>query len=248
MRIAVVGDSHGCIDELTELYSKLEHESLDEIWCVGDLVDRGPDSGAVIDFLREKGINSVFGNHEQSITNGWPVYLKHGKVRNPDKGRTMSQLNQAQIDWLLALPKLHCIDPLNLVIVHGGLWPVPIFAQPLNVIRAQMIHSRKFGSCKWWGKDAIKMGHTEAELRQKGWARWYEVYNRPENVIYGHSVFSIPYQHQAFPHAGKTLGIDTGSCFGGDLTAAIVGPNWVEKFISVKPRAVYAFKLNMEDV
>jgi hypothetical protein len=145
---------------------------------------------------------------------------------------------------MAALPLLHCIDELNLVIVHGGLWPYPIYAQPLNVIRAQMIHPRKYGSSKWWGSDAEKMGYTEESLRKEGWSRWYEIYNRPENVVYGHSVFGVPYEHQAFPTAGKTLGIDTGSCFGGNLTAAIIGPNWVEKFVSVPPRAIYAFKLD----
>lgn len=252
MRIAAIGDIHGCIDELKELHGKLEHESLDEIWALADLVDRGPDSGAVIDFCREKGIKSVFGNHEQSVVNGWPVFQKYGRMRNPEKQTTLSQLNQDKIDWLAALPKLHVIEPLNLVLVHGGLWPVPLWAQPLNCIRAQMIlqphheYDRSIGCVRWWGQKAITKGHYPEDYnRARGWHRWYEIYNRPENVVYGHSVFGTPYEHRATVEAGSTLGIDTGSCFGGKLTAAIIGRDWVEKFISVKPRAIYAgFKLD----
>ncbi len=243
MRIAVIGDIHGCIDELTELYGKLCHESLDDIWAAGDLVDRGPDSGAVIDFCRENFIYSVKGNHEDTTLSKWKAYQRGLKFRTPDKMRTLTQLNEERVAWLEALPRLHVIDKINTVIVHGGLWPVPLFAQPPNVIRAQMIHPHKIGKSKWWGEDAVKMGYTEADLRREGWHRWYEIYNRPENVVYGHSVFGIPFQHRV-GDAGTSLGIDTGSCFGGRLTAAIIGPNWVEKFISVKPRDVYAgFKL-----
>lgn len=251
MRIAVIGDIHGCIDELTELYGKLEHESLDAIWTTGDLVDRGPDSGAVIDFCRSKGIGATMGNHEHTTLSKWKAFQRGQRFKNPDKMRTLAQLNDERVKWMEELPLLHCIDALNLVLVHGGLWPIPIYAQPLNVIRAQMIRqpshikSACIGRSKWWGNDAQKMGYTEADIYKRGWRRWYEIYDLPHDVVYGHSVFAWPYEHRAFTHAGRTLGIDTGSCFGGNLTAAIIGPNWVEKFISSPPKAIYAFKLDI---
>lgn len=238
--IAVIGDIHGCIDEFTELYEKLCHESIDEIWTTGDLVDRGPDSGACIDFCIKYNIRSTMGNHEHTTLQKWKAHKRGMLFRNPDKTRTLNQLNDERVAWMTDLPLLHCVDDLNLVLVHGGLWPIPIYAQPLNVIRAQMIKLREYGKCKWWGDDAIKMGYTEEEITTKGWRRWYEIYNRPENVVYGHSVFAKPFDYRAFPDAGRTLGIDTGSCFGGKLTAAIIGPDWVKKFVTVNPRANYA--------
>lgn len=36
-RIGVIGDIHGCFEELIELYNALSHLELDEIWCLGDL-------------------------------------------------------------------------------------------------------------------------------------------------------------------------------------------------------------------
>lgn len=247
-RIAVLGDIHGCIDELTELYDRLSHESLDAIWTTGDLVDRGPDSGAVIDFCIKHGIRSTLGNHEHTTLSKWKAYQRGLVFKNPDKMRTLKQLNEKHVAWIESLPLLHCVDELNLVLVHGGLWPIPIYAQPLNVIRAQMIinpahvKSLNIGRCKWWGPDAVKMGYTENGLRRQGWHRWYEIYNLKEDVIYGHSVFTKPFVHQ-LPGCGRTVGIDTGSCFGGPLTGIVISENWIEKTISIPPKAVYAFKI-----
>jgi len=64
--IAVIGDIHGCFYELSELYDKLSAHT-DEIYSVGDLIDRGPDSKSVIQFCIDKGIKPVMGNHEDML-------------------------------------------------------------------------------------------------------------------------------------------------------------------------------------
>ena len=70
-RIFAVGDIHGCSKTLRKLVlEKINLQKEDELYCLGDYVDRGPDSKGVVDFileLKEQG-NKVFtlrGNHEQ---------------------------------------------------------------------------------------------------------------------------------------------------------------------------------------
>lgn len=61
----VIGDVHGCYDKLMYLMEKLPYT--DNICFVGDLIDRGPDSKKVVDFVIENNYNSVLGNHEEFV-------------------------------------------------------------------------------------------------------------------------------------------------------------------------------------
>lgn len=62
----IVGDIHGCFDTLRlELEAATFDESRDRLFSVGDLVDRGPDSAASIDWIAKPWFHPVRGNHEQ---------------------------------------------------------------------------------------------------------------------------------------------------------------------------------------
>lgn len=58
----VIGDVHGCLKTLKKLISSIP--SGERICFVGDLVDRGPDSCGVIEYVKENGWDCVLGNHE----------------------------------------------------------------------------------------------------------------------------------------------------------------------------------------
>lgn len=244
MKVATIGDPHGCIEEFTRLYKQLEWMSLDQIWVLGDLVDRGPDSGAVVRLCREKRINCVLGNHEEAIINLWarrvsdPTFV----TQNKDKQNTLNQLTQEDVDFLKSLPRLHVIDQIGLVLVHGGVWPgLAWHEQPPNVVRAQMVNPSVPGQNRWWGPDAKMSGKkakSEEESRKEGWSRWYEVYDHEYDVVYGHSVFSQPYIHRN-PGCGRTVGVDTASCFGGSITAGIFTGSGDPFFVSVKATKVH---------
>ena len=63
--IAVIGDIHGCYYTLKELVEKTrQNYRQSEIYCVGDLIDRGKFSCEVIDYIRDQGLISTSGNHE----------------------------------------------------------------------------------------------------------------------------------------------------------------------------------------
>ncbi len=229
-RVAIIGDVHACIDEFRKLYLHLQFHDLDEIRHAGDLVDRGPDSGACVQFAREQRINGVLGNHEDSLLRRFDQGAK--KKTNEDKEKTFSSIRSAA-DWryLRALPSVHVDDELKAVYVHAGVWPkLDLCRTPPECFQnVQLVHPyRKVGESKWFGVD--RNGESEEELRKEGWVRWYEICDHPYTIVYGHSVFPSPMVY------GNTIGIDTGCVYGGDLTAVILPER---EFVSVKAKKVY---------
>jgi serine/threonine protein phosphatase 1 len=62
----VIGDFHACFADLQELLAHAGLGDDDEIIAVGDILDRGPDNKAVLDFFRRRPRTlSVMGNHER---------------------------------------------------------------------------------------------------------------------------------------------------------------------------------------
>ena len=73
----VVGDIHGCFTKLQAGLGRIGFDrDKDRLLCVGDLVDRGPDSISVVHLLDEKWMFSVRGNHEQMCLDAykWPSW------------------------------------------------------------------------------------------------------------------------------------------------------------------------------
>lgn len=230
-RIAIIGDIHGCIDELTELLDRLRAEQLDAIYHLGDLVDRGPDSGAVVSLMRRQGIAGVMGNHESKLLD----LLKKSKpkdIKSEDKRRSAESLsaNPGSMEYVAALPRIHLIDdvlPVPVALVHAGFWPrLPLWKQPFAVMMAQRIDPDKPGSAAWL---------SDEKAKAEGLVPWWDVWDGEETVVFGHTVFQEP---QVF---GQTIGIDTGCVFGGALTALIL-PDMT--FIQVRAKRQYSFREN----
>lgn len=65
-RDLIVGDVHGCFSKLAGALAMIDFRAgHDRLFSVGDLVDRGPESHKVLDWLREPWFHAVMGNHEQ---------------------------------------------------------------------------------------------------------------------------------------------------------------------------------------
>src|SRR4051794_17580587 len=60
----LVGDIHGCVDELRDLLRAAGYRLGDPLVAVGDLVAKGPDSQGVLQLLRESKARAVLGNHD----------------------------------------------------------------------------------------------------------------------------------------------------------------------------------------
>ena len=123
MALYAIGDIQGCDRELAALLEKIEFSAgRDRLWFVGDLVNRGPDSLAVLRRIRGLGraAVAVLGNHDLHFL---AVALGKGRLRGGD---TLDALLRARdratlIDWLLARPLLH--EEQGRLLIHAGLAP-----------------------------------------------------------------------------------------------------------------------------
>lgn len=71
-RLVVIGDVHGCIEELEALLARVRLVASDRVVFLGDLVDRGPESAAVVRLARtvcaaRLGSTCLLGNHEMKL-------------------------------------------------------------------------------------------------------------------------------------------------------------------------------------
>jgi len=64
MRTIIIGDIHGCIEELQLLLRAFEFKKGDQIVAAGDIIGRGPDSAECLDLLKKNDAVCLLGNHE----------------------------------------------------------------------------------------------------------------------------------------------------------------------------------------
>jgi len=68
----VVGDIHGHLTQLQDQLNALAFDSAtDRLFCLGDVVDRGPDSAALLDMIDQKTVFGILGNHEAMMIAGF---------------------------------------------------------------------------------------------------------------------------------------------------------------------------------
>jgi len=80
LRILAISDIHGCLNTFKAILQQINYTKADQLFLIGDFIDRGPDSKGVIDHiwdLQAQGfsITCIKGNHEQMLLNGLAVVL-----------------------------------------------------------------------------------------------------------------------------------------------------------------------------
>lgn len=220
MEIDIIGDVHGCIDELYALFSALGYEWVDGIPShpagrtpvfVGDLMDRGPDSLAVIQLVYQMVIERknawyVPGNHCNKLYRyflGNPVKLQHGLETTVAEyqdlnGKEQKAIRHHFMKLYEQAPLYLNIKEVNAVIAHAG-------------IREDLIgkHNKKVERFVLYG-DITGEFHPDGRPVRKDWSRHYQ---GEKWIVYGHT----PVLHPRI--LNKTINIDTGCVFGNKLTA-----------------------------
>lgn len=225
-RMMIVGDVHGCLDELDELLDLLDYRGRskgDLLVLAGDLLDRGPDPVGVVRRARELGAAAVLGNHEEKHLRWrrWMGKVARGEAsKNPmrpfDDVRLAQHLalSDDDLDWLRELPSFLRLDP-NWLVVHAGFETtgVPPEKQKLG----KVCRVRDVGDD---GKMAAD--HKNPLKPVEGAVPWATRWAGPENVAYGHAVHSLS-EPRVDDHDGYSCyGLDTGCVFGGRLSALVV--------------------------
>lgn len=123
MSTYAIGDLQGCYAELQDLLDKINFdETNDQLWFVGDLVNRGPKSLDCLRFVKSLGhsARTVLGNHDLHLL------AIANKVRKPHRKDTLNEILNADdanelLRWVRDLPLLVNDPDLNFTMVHAGL-------------------------------------------------------------------------------------------------------------------------------
>ncbi len=119
-----MGDIHGCFETFQALLGRIRFDpARDELWLVGDAVNRGPDSLATLRWIHthRKRVRMVLGNHDLHLLGRF-----HG-VRGARVGDTLEETLRASdaeclLAWLRSRPLLFARE--SRVLVHAGILPV----------------------------------------------------------------------------------------------------------------------------
>lgn len=125
MAIYAIGDIQGCYDELRTLVDLIAFDpAQDTLWIAGDLVNRGPQSLAVLQYLHGLGEAAVvvLGNHDLHLL---AASVGARPVNPKDSFQDILQSPQRDelLEWLRGRPLIHHDADFNVTMVHAGLMP-----------------------------------------------------------------------------------------------------------------------------
>lgn len=239
----IIGDVHGCYDELLELvrslgYTVVQREGEPEGACdlsrpddqarklafLGDLCDRGPKTPAVLRFVMERVERSeavcVPGNHDIKLLKalrGRDVQRTHGLAESLEQlEREPHEFRNKIAAFIDGLVSHFVLDGGRLVIAHAGM-KESMAGRGSRAVREFALYGETTGETDEYG---LPVRHN-----------WAAEYRGRAAVVYGHT---------PMPRAewlNNTICLDTGCVFGGSLTAL----RWPEReLVSVRAKAIYA--------
>ena len=197
-RTLIVGDVHGCPDELEALLAKARYaQGADRVVLVGDVVVRGPDSRRTLAIARELGASVVRGNHEHRLLAG-----RAGTARlGPNHRRVAADLSKDGWRFLEEMPLWLDLPEHDVRVVHAGVVPG---RDMKDAPHDALLRMRTIDAKGDWS-DRRDLGEL-----------WGTRYVGPPHVVFGHNARAEPQLH---PWA---TGIDTGCVYGGNLTAVVL--------------------------
>lgn len=220
----IIGDIHGCFDELGELLTQLGYQITRvpetssnfgfevvnppgrKAIFLGDLTDRGPDSPGVLrlvmSMVKSGSAYWVPGNHDQKLQKylaGKQVQLKHGlELTAKQLENEPASFKKAVERFIYDLVSHYVLDGGRLVVSHAGILE-EMQGRGSGAVRSFCLYGETTGEIDEFG---LPIRHN-----------WANEYRGQAMVVYGHT---------PVPHAewlNRTINIDTGCVFGGRLTA-----------------------------
>lgn len=130
MALYAIGDVQGCYDSLRRLLDAIHFDPThDRLWFTGDLVNRGPDSAAVVRFVAQLGDRAVtvLGNHDLHLL---AVAAGAATLSPADTLGDILRSNDSEylLTWLAGRPIFHHDAGLGYSLVHAGMlpqWDIP---------------------------------------------------------------------------------------------------------------------------
>jgi serine/threonine protein phosphatase 1 len=195
-RTIVVGDIHGCIDELYTLLGKVGFNDGDLLVAVGDIVDRGPDSWGVASFFRSTpNAYCCKGNHERRVAGTilgtcLPAWTQRQTIALLPHDERLDWA-----EWFAALPLV--IETPHCIVVHAQLDPEHSLDEQVE-------------------RHVCGVGGPAATIpvNEKGIPVWFRGAEFGKPVCVGHQRYN---RVELVPD--KLYALDTGTAKGGQLTA-----------------------------
>jgi hypothetical protein len=149
----IVGDVQGCYDELCDLLAAASFDrARHQLAFVGDLINRGPKSRAVLELARDAGALVVVGNHEDALLSGYSS-VTMDRVR-----ASLGADLDAWSAWIRALPTFLRFP--EWILVHAGIAPGK---QPEECTRHELTELRLVDGKPWFeswrGPETVVFGH-----------------------------------------------------------------------------------------
>lgn len=212
-RFIVIGDVHGCYDELMELLSKAKWDmASDVIVFTGDLIDRGPKVKEVLEFkMRTRNCYSIISNHENKLYR----HILGNKVNSVSLKTTLAQCDEEVLDaffqemqrmsYIIKFDKYH--------VLHAGINPRYSIERQT---REFLMYARKFNP-------------SNGSFQDEGSPFWYEYPIKEDiKILFGHEV-----------HPGSAVvseyacALDAGCVFGNALRALVLQKDAQPELIEV---------------
>ena len=209
-RTIVVGDIHGCYDELMALMEKVDLGEKDRVVSVGDLITKGPKSKEVLEvFMTDPRFTTVIGNHDLALRRKWNGEDIELKPAQKEAHKELRDNKDAYTTFFNRLP--FTIDLDTHLVVHAGLRPnVELYSQTTG--------------------DMTRLRTLGPDRESDEGTPWYHVYFGEKVVLFGHWPAPEPRRGK------KAIGLDTGCVYGHTLTAYIIE---TDEFVSVPAKRAY---------
>jgi len=230
-----VGDLQGCYRELARLLDRLRFDPVaDELQPVGDFVNRGPDSAAVVRLMRDLGAGGVLGNHDLHLLR---VAAGRSEMKPTD---TIADVLTAPdrddlLAWLASRPLVR-VWP-DVILVHAGLHPR--WTQPESMLAGldplEPHPDVEFVThVRYCTRDGLR---PDSDRGNPGppFAPWFHFHPADSAqrrvAVFGH------WSARGLVFAPLLRGLDTGCVWGGSLTAWIAEE---DRFVDVAADEAYA--------
>jgi predicted phosphodiesterase len=209
-RRIVIGDLHGCYDELRELLEKIGIGDDDRVICVGDLITKGPKSKEVLElFMTDARFSTVIGNHDLALRRKWNGEDIELKSAQKEAHKELRGEKDAYASFFNRMPFM--IDLGTHLVVHAGLRPnIELYSQTTG--------------------DLTRLRTLGPDRESEEGTPWYHVYHGEKIVLFGHWPSPEPRRGR------KAIGLDTGCVYGYNLTAYIIES---DEFVTVKAKRSY---------
>ena len=217
MKTIVIGDIHGCYNELKTLISDLEingeyNKNTDKLIFLGDYIDRGEDSRLVIEYIRNlqednDNVIALMGNHEDMLLNYYKgmdmTWTYNGYNSTMKSYNGFNEQFKSDIHWMKNLPLYYEDD--YFIYVHAGV--------------------------------DVSKSMQEQDKHTLLWIREDFIYNEEEynkRVVFGHTpTLFLTDEHSPVYTMNGNIDIDTGCVYNGALTALIIEDSEITKYYQV---------------